>query len=433
VSTSELHRDYTLFVVVTNRDVFLKNCIESFRRFYLSVKTTVIDNSGTGEFQILARSLGADVQVNERLKSVTENQNWILDHCATKYFVFTADDISFLARGFLEEAVALHGKGFELVSLGVDDPCAFSMITTSKPRIGRFNERFLGKEKTDMDIKERCVNVYGFLPSVGGFWRYTPVGWESKYIHHPHDKPDVNQFLMKRGLTEEQVHNEPRSETYRRMYQMVRTRLAITVGGFLFKAGNYAFRGGLIPAVFQMRQRLRPFEWRHQRVLSIGQIPRHSFWPQFLARRLGAPKNFEKIIIEKCEAYKPFLEQKFKSTDGFRIIADDVLNVENHVKPGSVDLTIWYDGPEHLEKEPALEAIKKLERVTTGLLLLSTPKGFHPQGSDDSFKKILNAYNIHLSGWEVSELEGLGYDTYISRHAIPSIVAWKYFDRVAAK
>jgi hypothetical protein len=433
VTNSELQQDYTLFVVVTNRDVFLKKCVESFKRFYPSIRVTVIDNSGTGQFEGLARGLYLEVQVNDRLKSVTENQNWILDHCRTKYFVFAADDILFLAPGFLEEAVALHGKGFELVSLGVDDPCAFSMITSAKPRIGRFNEALLGKEKTDMDIKERCEKVYGFLPSVGGFWRYTSVGWESKYIHHPHDKPDVNQFLIKRGLTEEQVLNERKAQMYQRVFEMLHARMAVTIGGLLFKSGNYAFRGGLIPAVFQMRHRLRPMEWRHKRVLSVGQIPRHAFWPQFLAGRLGAPKNIEKIIIEKCEAYKPFLEQKFKSSRNYRVIADDVLNIDKYVKPESVDLTVWYDGPEHLEKDLALEAIKKLERITTGLLLIGTPKGFHPQGSDSSFKKILNAYNTHLSGWEVSEWEGLGYRTYISRHKTPNIVAWKHLDGAGAK
>src|SRR5436190_8058162 len=133
-SDRSLAADYTLYVVVTNRDVFLKECVDSFRKCYPSIPMVLVDNSGTGQYRALGESMGLNVTATDRIRSVSENQNWILDHCPTKYFIFTADDIVFLQPGFLEESAALHNKGFELVSFGVDDPCAFSMQTGAEPR-----------------------------------------------------------------------------------------------------------------------------------------------------------------------------------------------------------------------------------------------------------------------------------------------------------
>jgi hypothetical protein len=300
------------------------------------------------------------------------------------------------------------------------------MQAIAQPRIGRFNTSMAGKELTDLDIKKRCESVYGFLPSVGGYWRKTPLWWESKYITHRHDKPDVNQFLIERGMPSEAVHNERSSDTHKRVLNMLYDRLKNAVGASLYNYGSLLLRGGLHPSVFQMQDRLRGISWPNNRILSVGQVPRHFFWPYHLGRRLGAAKDVEKVIVEKCEAYKPFLERKFTRAKRFRVIADDVLNVQQYFSDASVDLAVWFDGPEHLEKTRAIEAIEKLERVTTGLVLLGTPLGFLPQGPDGSFKSIQNPYNTHLSGWETSEFEMRGYQTHVCKGPIPSFVAWKY-------
>jgi hypothetical protein len=425
-SANSTSSDYTLFIVVTNRDIFLKECMDSFRRFYPGLKIVLIDNSGSGHFKLIGKSLGLEVQANDHIKAVTENQNWILDHCKTKYFVFSADDIVFLQKGFLEDALALHQKGFELVSFGVDDPCAFSMPASSNPKIGRFNVALSGKEKTDLDIKARCEAVYGFLPSIGGYWRETDTFWESKYIKHYRFKPDVNNFLKERGMAAGQIHNEGIIEKNTRLLGLLRLRAATFLGAPLMKYSNLILRKGLPQPVFEIRNQLPKLNWRNKRILSIGQVPRHYFWPQHLGHFLGNQDSVEKVIVEKCEAYKSFLVNKFTAEEGFKIVADDVLNVDKFLKPRSVDLTVWYDGPEHLEKDLAREALRTIELVTDGLILIGTPRGFHPQGTDDSFKKIQNPFNTHLSGWELSEFQTLGYKTHVCEKSIPTIIAWKH-------
>src|SRR5277367_2635355 len=86
---------WTFYIVVTNRDVFLKECVDSFRKFYPSVKIILIDNSGAGRFRHFQESLHLEVHATDRILSVSENQNWMLDNCQTKYFIFSADDIVF--------------------------------------------------------------------------------------------------------------------------------------------------------------------------------------------------------------------------------------------------------------------------------------------------------------------------------------------------
>jgi hypothetical protein len=416
---------YTLFIVATNRDIFLEECINSFRKHYPLVEIVLVDNSGSGAFAAAAGRLGVRLHQNDSVRSVSENQNWVLDNAATKYFVFSADDIAFLKPGFLEESAQLHDQGYELVSLGVDDPCAFSMVSRIAPRIGRFNVQLLGKERTDLDILARCQAIYGFLPSVGGYWRETPDAWESKYIKHYRFKPDVNQFLKERGMRETQIMNESKLHTVSRLVAILRERASVTLGGMWLEFRNRTVHKGLPPPVHEILHQLPRLPWKKACLLSIGQVPRHAFWPARLAAQLGAPNLLSKHIVEKCEAYKPHLEAKFTPQLGFTIHADDVLNVAALFEPKSMDLAVWYDGPEHLEKNKALEALKKLELVTSGLILISTPLGFLPQGADGSYKKIQNPYNTHLSGWTTAELEGLGYQTHVCRKSIPSIVAWK--------
>jgi hypothetical protein len=206
------------------------------------------------------------------------------------------------------------------------------------------------------------------------------------------------------------------------------TRASSVLKAPLMKYGNLLLHKGLPGPVFEIRKKLPEINWRNLRILSVGQMPGNYFWPQYLGRFLESPATVEKVIVEKCEAFKPFLEKKFTSEKGYKIIADDVLNIDKFYGYGSVDLTVWYDGPEHLEKELARGALKKLEQLTSGLILIGTPQGFHRQGADDSFKKIQNPYNMHLSGWDVSEFEQLGYQTHFCRKSIPTIVAWKYLD-----
>jgi hypothetical protein len=420
--------EWTLYIVVTNRDVFLKECVGSFRKIYPLLKIVLLDNSGGGRFRHLGESLDVEIHATNKVLSVSENQNWILDNCKTRYFIFSADDIAFLQGGFLEESAALHQKGFELVSLGVDDPCAFSMQTFHEPKIGRFNTGLAGKEKTDLDIKARCESVHGFLPSVGGYWRETPDAWESRYIRHYRFKPDVNKFLMERGLTGNQVNNEKVLQKHARLLKSLERRASSIFKAQIVKYGNLLLRKGLPGSVFEIGEKLPEINWRNRRILSVGQMPGNYFWPQCLGRFLGSPTMVEKVIVEKCEAFKPFLEKKFTSEKGYKIIADDVLNIDKLCGRGSVDLAVWYDGPAHLDKELAYAALKKIEQVCSGLILIGTSQGFHPQGTDDSFKKIQNPYNTHLSGWDVSEFEQLGYQTHVCRKPIPTIVAWKYLD-----
>jgi hypothetical protein len=70
----------------------------------------------------------------------------------------------------------------------------------------------------------------------------------------------------------------------------------------------------------------------------------------------------------------------------------------------SYDCVLCADVIEHFEKEPSRAFIETLEKIARKRVILFTPNGFVPQGAIDG-----NEFQIHRCGWEVEELEALGY------------------------
>ena len=85
-------------------------------------------------------------------------------------------------------------------------------------------------------------------------------------------------------------------------------------------------------------------------------------------------------------------------------VLDNVLNVNQHFGPRSFEIVLALDLIEHLEKEDATKLISKLEKIATSQVVLFTPNGFLPQGEFNN-----NVYQIHKSGFTVSDLTNLGY------------------------
>ena len=72
---------------------------------------------------------------------------------------------------------------------------------------------------------------------------------------------------------------------------------------------------------------------------------------------------------------------------------------------GSFDVVVSLDVVEHFEKPDALRVIAEMERVAAGSVVVVTPNGFVPQpGTEDE------PWQEHRCGFEVAELEALGYD-----------------------
>jgi SAM-dependent methyltransferase len=119
----------------------------------------------------------------------------------------------------------------------------------------------------------------------------------------------------------------------------------------------------------------------------------------------GSPiKTFsENFYSVGVDLFKPaILESKNK-----RIHDDYVLADINNLcfKPNFFDAVLALDVIEHLEKAKGLRLIKTMENIATKKVVIITPNGFVPQGA-----RAKNVFQVHLSGWTVSDLKRLRYN-----------------------
>lgn len=87
-----------------------------------------------------------------------------------------------------------------------------------------------------------------------------------------------------------------------------------------------------------------------------------------------------------------------------RYIRANILNIDKIIQKKSFDAVIALDVIEHLKKEDGKKLIKKMEKIAKKKVVLFTPNGFLPQEAYDN-----NKYQMHRSGWRVSELRSNGY------------------------
>ena len=82
----------------------------------------------------------------------------------------------------------------------------------------------------------------------------------------------------------------------------------------------------------------------------------------------------------------------------------NILEIGGRFKEKSFDAVLLLDVVEHLPKVEGLKLIEMAERIARKKIIIFTPNGFLRQGERDE-----NPYQVHLSGWEVDEMEALGY------------------------
>jgi len=116
-------------------------------------------------------------------------------------------------------------------------------------------------------------------------------------------------------------------------------------------------------------------------------------------------KHFShKLYTVGVDAYLPSIEK----SKNLRIHNDylniDVMDIGEKINPKSFDCVLASDLIEHLTKENGLKLIKMMEEIATKKVIIFTPNGFLPQGEYDN-----NPWQIHHSGWEVEEMQDLGY------------------------
>lgn len=102
------------------------------------------------------------------------------------------------------------------------------------------------------------------------------------------------------------------------------------------------------------------------------------------------------------------------------VVKYDVRKLREIFVPNSFDLVIALDIIEHLEKDEALDMIKQCEEIARKAVVLETPNGYIPQNIDIQGHGG-DEWQTHRCGWEVEELEEIGYQTVVRPYKMADI------------
>ena len=105
------------------------------------------------------------------------------------------------------------------------------------------------------------------------------------------------------------------------------------------------------------------------------------------------------------EFFEPYLEESQKKSLHNQYLKADVRTVD--FKPKSFEAVLALELLEHLDKEEGYRLIKKMESWAEKKIIITTPNGYLKQDSYDQ-----NSLQIHKSGWDVKELENLGFKVF---------------------
>ncbi len=78
-------------------------------------------------------------------------------------------------------------------------------------------------------------------------------------------------------------------------------------------------------------------------------------------------------------------------------------------KDAIVDVVFATEVIEHLPKEEGYVFLDELDRVSRGMIIVTTPRGFFPQGAYDG-----NIFETHRSGWFEKDFVEKGYDVMLA-------------------
>ncbi len=116
-------------------------------------------------------------------------------------------------------------------------------------------------------------------------------------------------------------------------------------------------------------------------------------------------KHFSnKLYTVGVDAYIPSIEKSKNQGIHNDYLNIDVMDIREKINSKSFDCVLASDLIEHLTKENGLKLIKMMEEIATKKVIIFTPNGFLPQGEYDN-----NPWQIHHSGWDVEEMQDLGY------------------------
>jgi len=117
---------------------------------------------------------------------------------------------------------------------------------------------------------------------------------------------------------------------------------------------------------------------------------------QFFKKKLNKTTGIDIYELSIKKSKQKNIHQKY--------VVGDILNINKYFKNKSFDCVLNIDVLEHLEKEEAINLIKRMENISKKIVILQTPNGFVKQNSIKG-----NKYQIHKCNFKKNELKKMGY------------------------
>lgn len=127
--------------------------------------------------------------------------------------------------------------------------------------------------------------------------------------------------------------------------------------------------------------------------------------------------------IVALDIYEPYLEQARRQAERDDIIymKHDARQLSDLFLPRSFDIVLLQDVIEHFEKHQALDVIAQAEAIARRAVIINTPHGFFKQDID-TWGMGGDYWQMHRSGWSMSELDDLGYHVQARQYRVCDVI-----------
>lgn len=167
------------------------------------------------------------------------------------------------------------------------------------------------------------------------------------------------------------------------------------------------------PEIMKLLQANTPYLFRPGSLLNVG-ANRVRFQLLDDLRRAGREITLLEAWPENAAAYQndPRVQ---------RVVLGDIREIGGFEQ--KFDVSLWWHGPEHIDKAELPRALRKLEAVTESMVVLGCPWGDYPQ---EAFMG--NPYDQHRASIFTNDLTALGYqvETWGAMSKGGALMAWKY-------
>lgn len=157
-----------------------------------------------------------------------------------------------------------------------------------------------------------------------------------------------------------------------------------------------------------------PDAFDYKKYFYIGAFKGRTSFLEFLT-------DAEVTILEIFPPYAKSMEEEYPD---YRVICNDVRNVDQLLSADEVEVTIWFHGPEHVKFYELPSILKKLDLVTSDLIVLGCPFGIYEQAHDG-----VNVHGEHSSHLYPKDFRCVGYNVSTlgeKDRPLSNLLAWKF-------